>query len=237
MAPSDSGGSTGPARCRHSAVLGVEPVVRQELPAAFGHEVHRLDDVVEHALVDEVVEVHAHPARLDPLAAARSPARTGASAPIDAQQAVPVGSGAGAAAAGLDAEQVVEQGDHEVVVQVAASVLDHERDDRQALGVLVAQHLEVLVASQLAMARRMKFSSRSRIMSGPTASFSWKTRPARMLSMIAGVPPSSRCSMSVMYLCSRALTYVTVPPPGTVGTRLWQSCGARRARRGCPAPR
>jgi len=43
----------------------------------------------------------------------------------------------------------------------------------------------------------MNESSRSRIEATPTASFSPKTRPARMDSMIAGVPPSSRCSMSV----------------------------------------
>ena len=33
----------------------------------------------------------------------------------------------------------------------------------------------------------------ARIVSVPTASLSWKTSPARIDSMIAGVPPSSRC--------------------------------------------
>ena len=43
-----------------------------------------------------------------------------------------------------------------------------------------------------AIARWMKSTSRSRIASAPTASLSWNTSPARIDSMIAGVPPSSR---------------------------------------------
>ena len=50
--------------------------------------------------------------------------------------------GARAAAAGLDPEQVVEQRDHEVVVQVAALVADDERDDRQPLRVGAAEDLD-----------------------------------------------------------------------------------------------
>ena len=48
----------------------------------------------------------------------------------------------------------------------------------------------------------------------PTVALSWNTRPARIDSTIAGVPPSSRCSMSERYTCSTVLTYWTVPPPG-----------------------
>ena len=48
-----------------------------------------------------------------------------------------------------------------------------------------------------AIARWMKSTSRSRIASAPTASLSWNTRPARIDSMIAGVPPSSRSTGSV----------------------------------------
>ena len=47
----------------------VEPVLRQQRPTVFGHEVHRLDDVVEHRVGDEVVEADPYPAGLDPLAA------------------------------------------------------------------------------------------------------------------------------------------------------------------------
>ncbi len=52
------------------------------------------------------------------------------------------------------------------------------------------------LARQRSMARPMKSSSRSRIASTPTASFSPKTSPARIDSTIAGVPPSSRRSTS-----------------------------------------
>ena len=51
--------------------------------------------------------------------------------------------------------------------------------------------------AQRSIARRMKSSSRARIASAPTASLSPNTRPARIDSTMAGVPPSSRCSMSV----------------------------------------
>src|SRR5215510_1244229 len=53
---------------------------------------------------------------------------------VDGQQPVAVRSGAGAAAAGLDAEQVVEQRDDKVVVQVPGAVPDTERDDGQPVG-------------------------------------------------------------------------------------------------------
>jgi hypothetical protein len=86
------------------------------------------------------------------------------------------------------------------------------------------------------IARSMKSSSRRRIVSTPTASFRWKTRPARIDSTIAGVPPSSRCSGSSRYTCSSGLTYATVPPPGACGTRFANS--SRRATRtpGVPGP-
>ena len=52
------------------------------------------------------------------------------------------------------------------------------------------------LADQRCRARWMKDCSRSWIASTPTASLSWNTRPARMDSTIAGVPPSSRRSGS-----------------------------------------
>ena len=48
------------------------------------------------------------------------------------------------------------------------------------------------LGSHEASARRMNASSRRWMYSAPTASLSWKTSPARIDSMIAGVPPSSR---------------------------------------------
>ena len=54
----------------------------------------------------------------------------------------PYGPGTGAAAPGLDAEQVVEQCHDQVVMQVSAAVPDGEADDRQAPGVPVAQDVD-----------------------------------------------------------------------------------------------
>jgi len=62
------------------------------------------------------------------LAAAADAAATAAGR-ADGQQPVPVRARARAPAAGLDAEQVIQQRDHEVVVQVLRSVTDAERDD------------------------------------------------------------------------------------------------------------
>jgi hypothetical protein len=62
---------------------------------------------------------------------------------VDAEQAVTVWAGARAAAAGLDAEQVVEQRHDEVVVQVPAAVADHERHDAQPPRVVVAEDLDL----------------------------------------------------------------------------------------------
>ena len=47
-----------------------------------------------------------------------------------------------------------------------------------------------------ATARARKRSSCARIVATPTACLSWKTSPARIDSMMAGVPPSSRCAGS-----------------------------------------
>ena len=143
MSRSESGGSGAPPRWRQSPVERVEAVLRQEAPALARHQVDRVEDEGEDRLADEVVEVDPHPAGLDPLAAAGDLALELVRAlEVDAQQPVAVRPGAGAAAAGLDAEQVVEQGDHVVVVEVAAAVADDERDDREARERRVAQDLE-----------------------------------------------------------------------------------------------
>ena len=68
---SRSGGSTGPVAVPPQPGRRVEAVVRQQPPAVVGDQRDRLDDVVEHGLGDEVVEVDPHPAGLDALAAAR----------------------------------------------------------------------------------------------------------------------------------------------------------------------
>ena len=50
--------------------------------------------------------------------------------------------GAGAAAARLDPEKVVEDGHHEVVVQPAVPVADPERHDREPVGVAATENLD-----------------------------------------------------------------------------------------------
>jgi hypothetical protein len=69
---------------------------------------------------------------------------------MTSQQPVPVRAGAGAAAASLDAEQVVEQRDDEVVVQVPGAVADAERDDGQPGGLLVAEYFDARAAGPAA---------------------------------------------------------------------------------------
>jgi hypothetical protein len=45
--------------------------------------------------------------------------------------------------------------------------------------------------------RRRGAGAAAQLGEAPTASLSWNTSPARIDSMIAGVPPSSRCTGSV----------------------------------------
>src|SRR5215471_7663254 len=52
-----------------------------------------------------------------------------------------------ATAPGLDPEEVVEHSDHEVVVDVATLMPDHEGHDREAVEIGIAQDLEVGVAA------------------------------------------------------------------------------------------
>ena len=64
----------------------------------------------------------------------------------DAEQPVAVGAGARAAAAGLDPEQVVEQGHDVVVVQIAPRApVDDERHDREPVGLEVAENADVRI--------------------------------------------------------------------------------------------
>src|SRR3569623_3568866 len=120
--------------------IEIEAVVRQQAPAVVRDQVDRVDDELELRLAEEVVEVDAHPARLDALAAADDLALEFlAGLDVDAEQAMPVRTGAATAAARLDAEQVVEQRDDEVVVQVRLAMLHDEADDRQPPRRLVAE--------------------------------------------------------------------------------------------------
>src|SRR3954447_3105214 len=122
----------------------VEAVVRQELRAVTRDETYCIDDVIGDPLVEEVREVDPHPSRLDALTAEPDLALArGRALEVDPNQPMAVRPRAGAAAARLDAEQVVEQRDDEVVMQIApARTTYDERHDRQALRVEVAEDLD-----------------------------------------------------------------------------------------------
>ena len=127
-----------------AAGVGVEPVVGQQFPAVVGDPADGIEDEGEDLLGQEIVEVDPHPARLDAFAAVQD----GLLEPlgqraVDAQQPVTVRAGAGTAAAGLDAEQVVQQGDDEVVMQVAFPVADGERHDGQPPGLEIAEQVDL----------------------------------------------------------------------------------------------
>ena len=72
--------------------VGVEPVVAEEVMSVLRHEGDGADDVLEHLLGDEVVEVDPHPAGLDALAAGGDLALVLVGAlDVDAEQPVAVG--------------------------------------------------------------------------------------------------------------------------------------------------
>lgn len=130
------------------AAGGVEDVVGDEFPAVFGDEVDGLEDEGEDFFGDEVVEVDADPAGFDAFASADDFAfEFLGGGQVDAEEAVSVGSRAGAAAAGLDAEEVVQEGDDEVVVEELVVVFDHERHDREPPGVEVSEDSDVGVVT------------------------------------------------------------------------------------------
>ena len=122
----------------------IEAVPRQEPPSVGGDQVDRIQDVVEHPLGEEVVEVHPHPARLDALASGGDLAfELVRPIQIDAEEPVPVRARARAAAPRLDPEQVVQERHDEVVVQVPLLVAHDERHDRQPRQVVAPEDLDI----------------------------------------------------------------------------------------------
>jgi hypothetical protein len=126
----------------------VETEVGQQPVAVRGDQVDGVDEVVADGVADEVVEVDAGPAGLDAVAVVHDLVEQGVGGGrVDGEQTVAVRPGARAAAAGLDAEEVVEQGDDIGVVQVGTlAVADAERDDGQPSGAVVAEDLDPGVA-------------------------------------------------------------------------------------------
>ena len=125
----------------------IELVVLQKTPALGGDEIDRLEDELEDGLADEEVEVHTNPARLDTFAAPGDLAFELVRAlDVDAEQPVSVRACARATAASLDPEEVVKQGNDEVVMQVSPARCAHdERDDRETFGRVRAENLDARV--------------------------------------------------------------------------------------------
>ena len=122
---------------------GIEPVPRQQLPALIRHEIHRIQDEGEHRLGQEIREVHADPAGLDALAPEGDLllelARRG---DVDAEQAMSVWTGARAAPARLDPEEIVQERHHEVVMQIAAPCRTTNDTIDSRGQVVTAEHLD-----------------------------------------------------------------------------------------------
>eukprot|EP00053_Salpingoeca_punica_P014469 m.131571 g.131571 ORF g.131571 m.131571 type:complete len:821 (-) comp16464_c2_seq1:87-2549(-) len=124
---------------------GAEAVVRNHLPAKVCNHVQRLDDVVEHLLREKVVEVDARPARLGALHAFLNDKVHQLGVYVQIEELVAVRTGARAAATGLDAKEVAEEGDDEGVVEHAL-LADHDKgENAEALELRVAEQDDVAV--------------------------------------------------------------------------------------------
>ncbi len=110
----------------------------------FCYQLNAAQQIDELLFGDEVVEVDADPPRFDPLAPCQDLLlETVRGLVVYSEQPVPVGSGAGTTAAGLNSQEVIEHGDDEVVVEILGAVADHERNDRQPLGRRIAENGDI----------------------------------------------------------------------------------------------
>ncbi len=122
----------------------LEGVAGEEGGSFCCDEANGIDDVVEGLVVDEVVEIDPDPAGLDALTAAGDLSFEGMrTVEVDPEEPVAVGSGARTTAPGLDAEEIVQDGNHEIVVEIPVAERDDERDDRQPFGIVAAEDLDV----------------------------------------------------------------------------------------------
>ena len=130
------------------AGVRTEDIVGEEALAIPGQQCHGVDQVIPQGLGYEVVEVDAGPAGFDSLTTQLDFDTAGAGMlRIDAQEPMPVRAGAGAAAAGLNAKQVIEQGYNEVVVQVTVPARpDTERHDGKSLSIRMAKNFDIRVS-------------------------------------------------------------------------------------------
>ena len=168
------GGSGEPAAWRGIPGRRLEPVprprTRRGRPTFIGSRTR--------PRLDEVVEVHADPAGLDPLAAARDLALRCVRGSRCRSRAGDGRTGRGGAAR-LDPEQVRQHGHDEVAVEVPPIVADREQHDRQPRRAGCRGSPSRARPSQAAIGRWMK-SSRAPDRLDPTASLSANTRPARI---------------------------------------------------------
>ena len=110
----------------------------------FGDERHGFNDVAEHFVADEVVEVHPNPTGFDPLASAQNlfivflrQFR------VDAEQSVTVRARARATAPTLDTKYVIQHCHHRIVVQVfATGALHNEGDNGEPIRIRVAENFD-----------------------------------------------------------------------------------------------
>src|SRR5262245_16536542 len=119
---------------------GFEAVLGQQQGPVVRHQVYRFDDVADFGGGFKIVEANPHPPGLNALAAGDDlllePVRA---IHVDPEEPVTVRAGAGTAASGLDAEQIVEHRYHKIVVQVAlARSTDHKGQDWQAFSIDVS---------------------------------------------------------------------------------------------------
>ena len=91
----------------------------------LSHQLHRFQQIFKLLLIDEVVEVEAHPTWTQDHRSLLNFSLNGtAIIHVHAQQAVAIGTRARAAAAHLYTKQIIEQRNHETVMQIHVAVLE-----------------------------------------------------------------------------------------------------------------
>jgi hypothetical protein len=108
------------------------------------------------------------------------------------EEVVAVGAGAGASAAYLDAVAVGEEADHEVVVEG----LEIERDDAEAIALPFREDPESRYGGEAREGAAQEFRLAAADGSAPHEFLELQREGRRMAPRKAGVPPSSRDSMS-----------------------------------------
>ena len=110
----------------------------------FSNQHDRPNQVVDGFLIKEIVEIKPDPTRPQyHLALGDSGFQAAAVVHIHVQQCVPVRARTGTAPPGLNAEQIIQQGNNEAVVQILIPVLNAKRDNCQTISFRITQHVNV----------------------------------------------------------------------------------------------